>query len=66
MKQLKNMKDKNVYFTAFQITAYTDIMYEKMKSSFGKNFSVTKEVTPEQFLETMSNTMSTSIADSRM
>lgn len=66
MKQLANMKNKNVYFTAFKITAYTDIMYEKMKSSFGKNFSVTLEVKPEQFLQTMSNTMSTSIADSRM
>ena len=46
MEELKNLKNKNVYFTALKINASTDVMFSKMESSFGKNFGKTREVVP--------------------
>ena len=66
MKELKNLKNKNVYFTAFKITKHTDIMFKKMKESFGRNFTHTDEKVPKEFFKTMFDTLSVSIEDSRM
>ena len=35
MRELRNLKDTNVFFTAFKIKNYTDKMFKIMKESFG-------------------------------
>jgi len=59
------LPSKNVYFTAFKITNETKKMFEVMEKSFGPRFLKTDETVPTEFFDTMFDTMSRAIEESR-
>ena len=66
MRNFKNLRGKNVYFTALKIDDSTDKMYRIMKESFGENFLNTDKKLPTDFFKVMLKTMSESIQLSQL
>ena len=66
MRNFKNLRNKNVYFTAIKIRDSTDKMFAIMKESFGENFLSTEKKLPTDFFKVMLKTMSESIQSSQL
>lgn len=64
--KFKTLPDTNVFFTAMTLNDYPKKMFDILKAEFGNNFEVTNQIVPDEFFDTMFNSLTNTIEESRL